>query len=69
MSVLNFTNLTACASKIRKDGYWHSGIQLVNGIPVPVTTWIENAMTTACKYDRKRVDPACTAAKCPRIEE
>lgn len=65
MSVLDFADLTMCANKERKDGYWHYGIELYDGtdihdgIPHPKITWIPNVMSNECKYDRKAIDPSC----------
>lgn len=58
---------TACANKQRKAGFWHSGMEYVNGRLVPKDTWIEDRSSTECQYDRRRVDPACARANCPRI--
>lgn len=51
---------TECANKVRQAGYWHKS-HLGD-------TWIEDRSTVDCQYDRKRVDPACAKAKCPRVE-
>lgn len=64
-SVLDFTNLIMCANKVRKSGYYAPDGYDIRG--QLKRTWIPNVMTTACKYDRKQIDPACAAAKCPRI--
>lgn len=67
MSVLDFTDLTACANKQRKDGYWHRGVEFIDGHPEVVVNWIPDQSSTDCKYDRRQTDPACAAAKCERI--
>ena len=67
MSVLDFQDLTDCANKERKAGYWHNGIVIHDGMPHPYISWVENTMTIGCNYDRKAIDPACAAAKCARI--
>ena len=51
---------TACAGKIRQTGYMHKSHL--------GETWIEDRSTVDCKYDRRRVDPACAKAKCSRID-
>lgn len=56
---------TACANKVRKAGYMANDGYQPNGALKRV--WIEDRSTTDCKYDRKRVDPACAAANCKRI--
>jgi hypothetical protein len=65
--VLGWGDLTACANKERKEGYWHNGVSFINGMPVPVTEWIVDTSSRECKHDRKLYEPACHAAKCPRI--
>ncbi len=67
MSVLDFTDLTACANKQRKDGYLHRGVEFIDGYPQVVVNWIPDQSSTDCKYDRRKIDPACAAAKCERI--
>lgn len=66
-SVLDFQDLTACANKERKAGYWHRGVEFVDGVPEVVVKWIDDQSSTDCKYDRRETDPACSAAKCVRI--
>ena len=69
MSVLDYQDLTACANKERKSGYWmRSTVFNKDGIPVPKTIWIADRSTVDCMYDRKAIDPACAAAKCGRIK-
>ena len=67
-SVLDFTDLSMCANKVRQPGYWHSAPFAFDskrfGIAV---TWVPDRSTVDCKYDRKQIDPACAAANCPRI--
>ena len=67
MSVLDFTDLTACAQKVRKAGFWKFATEFHNGLPIERTVWIEDRTSTDCKYDRKRADPSCKAANCPRL--
>ena len=66
-SVLDFTDLTMCANKIRQPGYY--ALNGYNGDGRMSMLWIPNDMSKECKYDRKQIDPACAAAKCPRISE
>lgn len=66
-SVLDFTDLTMCANKVRKEGYWKLATEFINGLPVETTVFIKDPSSRDCKYDRKQIDPACAAAKCPRI--
>lgn len=68
-NVMDGHDHTECANKVRKAGYWHTGVEYVNGRYVPRETWIADPSTTDCKYDRKRVDPACAAANCKMIGE
>ena len=68
MSVLDYQDLTACANKERKNGFWKQSIQFRDGWPVAFNEWIPDRSTVDCKYDRKAVDPACAAAKCGRIK-
>jgi hypothetical protein len=64
-SVLDLTDLSACANKIRQPGYYAPNGY--NGDGRMSMLWIEGRSTVECKYDRKQVDPACAAAKCERI--
>lgn len=66
-SVLDFTDLTMCANKVRQPGYWHVAPVIENTTVLLQRTWIPNPMSKGCKYDRKQIDPACHKAKCPRI--
>lgn len=69
MSVLDFKDLSVCAAKVRQPGYWMRSIVFnKDGVPVPKTIWIADRSTVECKYDRRRVDPACRAANCTRID-
>jgi len=68
MSVLDFTDLTACANKIRQPGYWHLGVIYLNGLPQPHSMFIADRSSRECKYDRKHADPACAKANCGRIK-
>lgn len=68
MSVLDFTDLTACAQKVRKAGYWKFETVFTDGFPKQVQLFVEDRTSTDCKYDRKAIDPACKAANCPRLE-
>jgi hypothetical protein len=54
----------ACANAVRKDGYWHSGVEVINGLPVPVTNYIIDRSSRECRYDKSLTDPQC--APCPR---
>lgn len=65
-SVLDFQDLTECANKERKAGYWKQSIKFRDGWPVTFNEWIANRSTTECKYDRKAIDPACAKANCGR---
>lgn len=67
MSALDFTDLSACANKERKPGYWHVAPSIEAGVAVVKKTWIQDRSTTDCKYDRKHVDTACRAENCLRI--
>ena len=67
MSVLDYQDLSACAKKIRKPGYWKIVTEFVDGVPGVVIKWISDQSSTDCKYDRRHSDPACAAAKCERI--
>lgn len=71
MSVLDFTDLTACANKVRQPGYWHVGASVIDSVEFPampalIKTWVPNVMTKNCNYDRKAIDPACI--NCKRID-
>ncbi len=66
-SVLDGHDHAACANKERKAGYWHRGVEFVDGVPEVVIKWIADQSSTDCKYDRRATDPACAAAKCVRI--
>ena len=68
MSVLDFQDLTACASKVRKPGYWHVGASVIDSgefpsMPALIKTWVPDTMTKNCNYDRKQDDPACIGCK------
>jgi hypothetical protein len=63
--VLGWGDLSACANKVRKVFYWAPNGYDLNGRMTFLR--IEDDSSKACKYDRKQVDPACAAAKCPRI--
>ena len=65
-SVLDGHDHAACANKERKDGYWHRGVEFVDGVPEVVVKWIADQSSTDCKYDRKAIDPACAKANCHR---
>ena len=67
MSALDFQDLTACANKERKAGYFKRETVFVDGYPELKVVWIEDRSTKECNYDRKYIDPACAAAKCGRI--
>lgn len=58
---------TACANKVRKAGYWHTGVEYVNGRYVPRETWVVDRSSVDCKHDRRLVNPACAKANCPRV--
>lgn len=68
MSVLNFTDLTDCAKKIRQPGYWHRGVIYLNGKPELQQTFIDDRSSTECRYDRKAIDSACAESGCWRIK-
>lgn len=67
--VLGWGDLTACANKVRKDGYWKKAVEFINGLPVETTVFIKDTSSIECKHNRKLYEPACAAAKCPRISE
>ena len=66
MSVLDYQDLTACANKTRKSGYWKLCVEFTNGLPEQKTRWIVDKSTVECQYDRKSIDPACAVAQCGR---
>lgn len=67
MSVLDFQDLTACANKERKAGYWKLETRFdKNGMPFSHPLFVSDRSTKDCKYDRKAIDPACAAAQCGR---
>ena len=66
-SVLDGHDHTACAKKVRQPGYWHVAAVIIDGAPVAKKEWVQDLSTVECKYDRRRIDPACAAAKCARI--
>lgn len=67
MSVLDYQDLSACAKKIRKPGYWKLCVEYTNGRPEQKTRWIADRSTLDCQYDRKAIDLACSAAQCGRM--
>lgn len=66
-SVLDGHDHTACANKVRQYGYWHVAAVIDHGVAVAKKEWVPDRSTVECKYDRRRIDPACAAAKCARI--
>jgi len=66
-SVLDGHDHTECANKIRQPGYWHVAAVIDGGVAVAKKEWVKDQSTVECKYDRRRIDPACAAAKCARI--
>lgn len=66
-SVLDGHDHTECANKKRQPGYWHVAAVILDGVPVAKKEWVQDLSTVECKYDRRRIDPACAAAKCARI--
>ena len=66
-SVLDGHDHTACANKVRQPGYWHVAAGMIGGTAVLKQEWVPDRSTVECKYDRRRIDPACAAAKCARI--
>lgn len=65
--VCNGHDHTACANKVRKDFY-----DAPNGYDSDgrmTFKRITDTSSRACKHDRKKENPACAKAKCPRIEQ